>query len=247
MTIQRSLTQRSRIGRRAFMKLAGVGAGAAVLAACGPTSTVPPTASGPVTISFWTPGGSDVFCAGFDTIGANFTALQPNITVTKECNAGGVEDYNTVLQAAIAAGNPPDSTIIWTSPVTYAAVNGVEALDDMMAASQYSQLANWPPAVLASCQWKGKVYGLPVAAGSYGVFYNQEAFEAKGIPSARADFPKTWDEIRRLSAEFVQWDGDTLVSAGFIPWSDPVQINIWSALNGSQLYDSASGKYTIDS
>ena len=229
------------------MQLAGVGAGAAVLAACGPTSTVPPTASGPVTISFWTPGGSDVFCAGFDTIGANFTALEPNITITKECNAGGVDDYNTVLQAAIAAGNPPDSTIIWTSPVTYAAVNGVEALDDLMAASKYSQAANWPPAVLASCQWKGKTYGLPVAAGSYAMFYNQEAFEAKGIPSGRADFPKTWDEIRRLSAEFVQWDGDTLLSAGFIPWADPVQINIWSALNGSQLYDSASGKYTIDS
>ena len=249
MTTNRSLPRGPRFGRREFIKLAGFGAGAAALAACGPAGnpTAAPTAAGPVTISFWTPGGSDTFCAGFDTIGANFTKVEPGILVAKECNAGGVEDYNTVLQATIAAGNPPDSTIIWTSPVTYAAVNAVEPLDELMAGSKYSQVENWPPAVLASCQWQGKIYGLPVAAGSYGMFYNQEAFEAKGIPSGRADFPKTWDELKRLSAEFVQWDGDTLVSAGFLPWNDNVQLNIWSALNGSQLYDSASGKYTLDS
>jgi len=262
MTKQRNWTPSSRIGRREFIKLAGFGAGAAALAACGPAATTaaptaapttaaattaPTAAAGPVTISFWTPGGSDTFCKGFDTIGANFTKVEPSITVTKECNAGGVEDYDTVLQAAIAAGNPPDSTIIWTSPVAYAAVNAVEPLDDFMAGSKYSQKENWPASVLASCIWKDKVYGLPVAAGSYGMFYNQELLESKGIPSARADFPKTWDELKRLSAEFVQWDGDTLVSAGFLPWHDNVQLNIWSALNGSQLYDSAAGKYTIDS
>ena len=255
MTTQRNMFRSPRLDRRGFIKLAGFGAGAAALAACGPAgnATGAPTGGGPTaaagqtTVSFWTPGGSDTFCAGFDTIGANFSQIEPSILIAKECNAGGVEDYNTVLQAAIAAGNPPDSTIIWTSPVTYAAINGVEALDEFMAASKYSQVENWPEAVLASCRWQGKVYGLPVAAGSYGIFYNQEALEAKGIPSGRADFPKTWDELKRLSAEFVRWEGDTLVSAGFMPWNDSVLLNIWSALNGSQIYDSASGKYTIDS
>ena len=198
-------------------------------------------------ISFWTPGGSDTFCKGFDTIAENFMKVEPGIYVTKDCNSGGVADYDTVLQAAIAAGNPPDSTIIWTSPVAYAAVNAVEPLDDLMAASKYSKLANWPPAVLASCQWQGKTYGLPATAGTYGIFYNADAFAAKGIPTDRASFPKTWDDLKKLSAEFVKWDGDTLVSAGFMPWSDNVQLNIWSALNGSQLYDSATGKFTIDS
>ena len=165
MTKNRIWTPGSRIGRREFIKLAGFGAGAAALAACGPAATqvvsqlptattaaaattAPTAAAGPVTISFWTPGGSDTFCKGFDTIGANFTKVEPSITVTKECNAGGVEDYDTVLQAAIAAGNPPDSTIIWTSPVAYAAVNAVEPLDDFMAASKYSQKENWPASVL---------------------------------------------------------------------------------------------------
>ena len=209
-----------------------------------PTGTMAP---GQTAISFWTPGGSTVWCQGFDTIGANFTKVEPGIYVIKDCNSGGVADYNTVLQADIAAGNPPDSTIIWTSPVTYAAVNAVLPLDDLMAGSKYSLVANWPSAVLASCQWQGKTYGLPVTAGAYGIFYNADAFAAKGIPTDRASFPKTWDDLKKLSAEFVKWDGDTLVSAGFLPTTDPVILDIWSALNGSEFYDSAAGKYTIDS
>ena len=151
------------------------------------------------------------------------------------------------MQAAIAAGDPPDATILWTPPAAYAAVGAVEPIDDFLAGSKYSQLANWPPAVLGSCQWKGKTYGLPVTAGSYGIFYNQEMFAAKGIASDRASFPKTWDELKKLSAEFVKWDGDNLLSVGMLPFVDNVELSIWSALNGSQLYDGANTKYTIDS
>ncbi len=256
MTIRRRLSPRSSMPRREFLKMAGLGGGAAFLAACTPPTAAPSAATAAataeaaeaVTISFWTPGGSDVFCKGFDTIAANFMKVEPGIKVSGvQCFSASGDDYNQVLLADVAAGTPPDSTIIWTSPVTYAARNAVEPLDELMAASKYSQLANWSPGVLASCQWQGKVYGLPATAGTYAIYYNQEAFEAKGIPSGRADFPKTWDELKRLSAEFVQWDGDTLVSAGFMPWTDNVQLNIWSALNGSQLFDSASGKFTIDS
>ena len=89
---------------------------------------------------------------------------------------------------------------------------------------------------------------MPVAAGSYGIWYNQELFESKGIPTDRASFPKTWDEFRALSKEFTQWDGDRLVMAGFVPRPGDFQVTIavWSALNGGQLYDAANQKYTID-
>jgi multiple sugar transport system substrate-binding protein len=256
------------LSRRNLLRLAGAGAGAAFLAACAPAATptaapttAPATAApatavpaataastGPaVAIDFWTPGGSQPFCAGFDTVAADFMKAQPGITVNKVNCYSASGSYDDALQTQIAAGNPPDSTIIWTSPVVYAARGAALALDDLMASSKYSQLANWAPGVLASCQWKGKTYGLPATAGTYGIYYNADAFAAKGIPTDRASFPKTWDDFKKLSAEFVQWNGDTLVSAGFMPWTDPQQLNIWSALNGGQLFDSANQKYTIDS
>jgi multiple sugar transport system substrate-binding protein len=261
------------IDRRAFLRLLGAGGGAALLAACGaapeqsgvPTAAPQATLSGPpptaaqaaaptaaaagekIPVAFWTPGGSDVFCKGFGTIAQNYEQLHPNIDIGEvQCGTGNQDDYNQVLLARIAAGDPPDSTILWTSPIALGARGALEPLDDLMVTSQYSQIENWPPGVLASCQFQGKTYGLPATAGTYGIYYNQDWFEKKGIPSGREDFPKTWAELRQLSKEFTSWNGDKLETAGFIPWHDQVELAIWSALNGAQLYDSASNRYTID-
>jgi multiple sugar transport system substrate-binding protein len=100
---------------------------------------------------------------------------------------------------------------------------------------------------LASCQYQGKTYGLPATAGSYALYYNQEMFEAKGIPSSRDQFPKTWDELRALSKEFTHWNGDTLETAGFIPKVDAVEFAVWAALNGGKIYDTEAQKYEINS
>jgi multiple sugar transport system substrate-binding protein len=257
------------LDRRAFLRLLGAGGGAALLAACGasapqqaeaPTAAAQPTAAqGPaptaaaaatgerIPVSFWTPGGSDVFCQGFGTIAQNYEQLHPNIDIGEvQCGTGNQDDYNQVLLARIAAGDPPDSTILWTSPIALGARGALEPLDELMATSQYSQVDNWPAGVLASCQFQGKTYGLPATAGTYAIYYNQDWFDQKGIKSGRGDFPKTWAELRQLSKEFTSWNGDKLETAGFIPWHDAVELAIWSALNGSQLYDAVNNRYTID-
>ena len=79
------------------------------------------------------------------------------------------------------------------------------------------------------------------------MWFNQELFEAKGIASDRASFPKTWTEMRALSKEFTVWDGDTLTTAGFVPPRVPETMAIWSGLNGGMLYAEANLRYTLDS
>ncbi len=119
-------------------------------------------------------------------------------------------------------------------------------LDEMMAASRIP-VETWPAGLLASCQFRGQTFGLPVTAGVYTMWYNEELFESKGISSARADFPKTWADMRALSKEFTVWNGDRLEVAGFVPPRVPEAMAIWSALNGGQLFDGENLKYTIDS
>jgi len=159
----------------------------------------------------------------------------------------GQQNFQEVLLTRIAAGNPPDSTIVWNTPVELGVRGAMTVLDDFMKTSKYSGVENWPPAVLASCQFKGKTYGLPVTAGSYGIWYNQDWLQKYGITSPDK-FPKTWDDLRALSKQITQWKGNTLEKAGFIPFtiSPQVTIPIWSALNGSQIYDAQNAKYTID-
>lgn len=242
--------------RRRLIQAAGLGAGGALSAMAlggkiGGFNAA--SAQDSVTLTVWTPGGSPLFCQMQDDVANDYEAVNSAVKIDEvQCGVGTAGDFNQVLLAAIAAGNPPDTTLIWQTPVAFGARGVLQPLDDWMAASQYAKVENWPAGLLSTCQFEGVTYGLPVTAGIYGMWYNAELFDAKGIPSDRASFPKTWDDFKALSAEFVEWDGDTLKTAGFFPWglfwndnADPLPI--WSALNGSQLYDAANQKYTLDS
>ena len=257
------------VNRRDFLKLAGLSGGVAALAACG-TQDAPTTAPQPeegggeeeeqpvemekVALTFWTPGGSDQYCAGFQVIGENYMKENPNIIMNPtQCNPTG-ENYDEVLLANIAAGTPPDATIVWNSPVSYAVRGALEELDAAMGTSKNSSLENWSEGVLGSCQYQGKTYGMPAAAAPYAMYYNAGMFEEKGIPSGRDDFPKTWDELRMLSKEFTEWDGDLLKTAGFFPIGAPsdfygmaVEFVIWAYTNGGGVFDANNLKYTINS
>ena len=245
------------VSRRRFLQLMGMGGAAVVWSACGGSEEVAqttaaagtsPTTAAPVSLDFWLPGGSDPFCQGFRTVADAFAASGSGVTVEEVlCGVADDEDFNERLLANLAAGTPPDAVVIWSPPVVMASLGALEPLDDLMAASKNSKVENWPEGVLASCRWDGQIYGLPATASSYAIFYNEELLESKGIPSGRDDFPKTWDELKALSAEFVRWDGDTLVSAGMIPPYDAVEAAIWSATNGGVLYDAESRQVRLNS
>jgi multiple sugar transport system substrate-binding protein len=226
--------------------VAGTAAGAG-LAALGASRLAPALAQDTVNLQFWTPGGSAPFCDGFTEIGAAYEAIVGNVHIESVTCGVGDQNFNEMFLASIASGNPPDATIVWSSPIAYAVRGALEPLDEWMPDSRYSQVENWPESVLASCQIDGKTYGLPVAAGSYAMVYNQELFEEVGLPSGREEFPKTWDELREASAAITKWDGDNLTRMGMMPPRQAVEFPIWVATNGGQIYDAENGTYTLDS
>jgi len=267
--------RRNTLSRREFLRLTGAGGGSILLAACGAAPAAPvseatqapagaateapaavvteapaaPAAESPdkTVLTFWTPGGSDSFCQNFAVIAADYEKRNPNIDIAEVQCGTGDQAFNEVLLARIAAGNPPDATIIWDSPISLGARGSLEPLDGLMSTAEFAAKENWPAPVLASCVFGGKTYGLPVAAGTYAMWYNQEWFEKLGMKSERENFPKTWDDMRQMSKEFTRWEGDKLMSVGFIPWGDQYTLPIWAASNGGKIYDAASQKYMIDS
>ena len=250
-------TRRSRqgrgINRRGLLRAGLGGASALTMAGTGLTAsrfgaTAAPLAQDQVALPFWLPGGSPLFCETHTQIAADYSAENPGVVVEMQCGSDQ-EQFTERFLGSIAAGNPPEANVIWDTPVSFGVQGALRPIDDLMPTGEFTPVENWPPSVLASCQFGGQTYGLPFTAGSYAIWYNQEMMEAKGIPSDRASFPKTWDDFRAMSKEFTQWDGDRLVTAGFVPRPNDFQVTsaIWSALNGGQLYDAENQRYTIDS
>jgi multiple sugar transport system substrate-binding protein len=202
-------------------------------------------------LRYWLPGGSPLFCETHSAVADAFAATQEGVSFEQvQCGTAESNDFIQVLLGAIAARNPPDVTILWDTPVSLGVRGALEPLNARMVGSQYSMAENWPEGLLSSTQFGGETWGLPVTAGVFTFWYNPELLDEQGIPSGQDDLPKTWDEWRKLSAEFVEWDGDTLVKAGFLPFGfdyDPATMPIWSALNGGQIFDPEAVAYTIDS
>ena len=226
------------VSRRLFLCGTAATAGAMMLPA--------PVLAQTVALTEWLPGGSDLFCKIHTGLLSGFSekgGLGASETV---CGLGQNTEFSQALIGAITSGNPPDISMLWDSPVSLGAQGAFMPLDDMMKGSKIP-LETWPSGLLASCQFKGATYGLPVTAGVYTMWFNKEMFEAKGIPSDRASFPKTWDEMRKLSKEFTVWNGDKLEVAGIMPPRTTEPMAVWSALNGGKLYDAANLKYSLDS
>lgn len=227
------------LSRRGFLQ--GTAASAAAM------MTLPAFAQAKGEILLWLPGGSDLFCKIHTGLLSDWAAKNDGLTASQTvCGLGQDTAFNQALIGAITGGTPPDISMLWDAPVSLGTQGAFLALDEMMANSKIS-VDTWPGGLLASCQFKGQTFGLPVTAGLYSMWYNAELFESKGIKVDRDSFPKTWAEMRALSKEFTVWDGDTLQVTGFMPTRVPESLAIWSALNGGKLYDSANLKYTLDS
>jgi ABC-type glycerol-3-phosphate transport system substrate-binding protein len=234
---QRPFARPAGIGRRGFLATAAATGGLALLPRGARAQ------SGELTM--WTPGGSPIFCEMQDRLLQTWSAGNGVATATLQCGLGNADEYAQVLVGAIAGGNAPDLSILWDSPIALGARGAFTPLDEMMAGSRIAA-DTWPAGLLSSCQYKGQTFGLPVTAGLYGWFYNEEMFEAKGMPFDRGSLPKTWDEMRAMSKEFTVWNGDRLEVAGFMPPRDQVIAILYAGLNGSRFYDSANQRYTMD-
>ena len=212
-----------------------------------PTPTPMQAGNQPIKLNWWTAWPDSDSISRLNIMLAAFEQKYPDIGVNFMPGGPGGGDFNEILLTRIAAGTAPDAAVIWTPPVTFAARGSLDCIDDLMATAQYARPDQFYPRPLATCQWRGKTYGIPYSTSDYVIFYNVDWFKEKGLPTDRASFPATWDKMRELSASFTQWEGSDLKTAGFIPFLVTYWYPLWSAENGSQIFRAADEKYYINS
>jgi len=216
-----------------------------------PEPTEAPAAAEKITVEYWSawgPNHEDLLNCMADMC----EERHPEIDVHVVAGGPGGGDFHEVLLARISAGNPPDVTTIWTAPISFGLTGALMELDEFMNVAELAKPEGFFDASLKCCQFRGKTYALPHSNQAAAILYNGTWFDEMGVSSAPEDFPTTWDDLRALSAKFVQWDGETLTKGGFIPFMPNEYTNlwlleIWFQLNGGKSYDYDNVKYEINS
>ncbi len=183
----------------------------ALIAACSPATTPPPSsapgsqavtpssatspsavAHAPVTITVGVlrPGATQEAVDALNTQIAEFEAKYPWITVNPE-------EYNwtaPTFTAALAAGTLPDVfTIPFTDGKGLIAQHQIVNIDARVKALGYADKFN--PNVVVNGQDKdGAIWAVPIAAYGMSLTYNRTLFTQAGLDPSKP--PTTWDEIR---------------------------------------------------
>jgi ABC-type glycerol-3-phosphate transport system substrate-binding protein len=182
--------------RRNFLtRLAAGGAGAAVLAACGPGQGTGPGAGAPevkfgepVSVTFWH-HQTGVNAEALEEMVRRFNATNgKGITAKGEHQVGYTEIYQKAM-ASIQAGQPPELAVAYESMVAeYMKANAVVDLDDYASkgplAYSKESLNDIFPAYLESNrypQFNNKLLSFPFTKSLAVRYYNEDLFKSAGV------------------------------------------------------------------
>lgn len=118
----------------------------------------------------------------------------PDYTITLQLIPA--DNYAQKVQTMISSGTGPDIMEVAENVNVYSSKEQLIALDDYIAEAGLDLEAAFG-AVGRNYTYNGHTYGIPDRSGAIIMYYNRALFEAKGI-----------------SAPTIDWDWDTLVSAG---------------------------------
>lgn len=167
------------------------------------------------------------------------TGIDVEVTVIPE------SDYSSKLNQMAATGDDSiDVFILWENDlVNFAKSGGVVALDDYLSDSDINT-DDFIDTVSELSEGLDGTYGLPWGVAAEILYYNQDMFDAAGIPYPTNDW--SYDDFLAAAEALTQKDGDsTSVYGCALP-----NVQTWWAgigMAGDQIYDPASGEMVLGS
>jgi ABC-type glycerol-3-phosphate transport system substrate-binding protein len=133
---------------------------------------------------------------------AAFTAFTKSTGITLKRQEAPNADYAQKLASLIMSKKVPD--FFWCSNVEEQTLAAQGLLYDWSAYAKKNQgldMGKFSPGSLDSWYAKGKLYGIPTLANTYGVFYNKKLFDAAGVkvPAAGWTYDEMFSDAARLT------------------------------------------------
>ncbi len=167
-----------------------------------------------IVIEFWT--HEDTNRAELeDRYAREFMASHPEveIRITRQSSTKLIE----LVQTAFAAGEGPTIFNLSVNDEYPYIANGRVAPMDYEAAG-FRDRADVEDAYLegmiSPVVYNGEVYGLPLELTNWCIFINKKVFRDAGLDPEK-DYPKTWEDVIRISEQIVKRDGNILTRRGF--------------------------------
>lgn len=170
-----------------------------LLAACGGEAA-------PKTVTFMVfgdPAERDAYLSLVDA----FHERQDDVRV-QVTHIPSMRDYRTRLATEFAAGAPPDISLMnFRRYGSFAANDLLYPLGPWLRQSELIEPEDFYPITIEPFIWHGEIMCIPQNISSLVVYYNQDMFDAAGVPYPADDW--TWDDFVATARALTQdFDGD---------------------------------------
>jgi multiple sugar transport system substrate-binding protein len=227
------------VSRREFLKGAAIGGAGLAVAACAPpaaapqpaapsaateapaAATAPPAAAEKVEIEVWT-GWTEAMAQNIEQILDGYNKSQDKV-VAKHVVVPEAMDQK--LLAAVSAGNPPGTAVVFGANIAYqlAAQKAILPLDEIGKPEQVDTLKKWMlPAIWDLGIYQGKFYYASMWNQCMGVFVNTKMCAEKGVDPAKP--PATLEELDDIYDKLTTYDanGNINVLGGDFTWDSMI-------------------------
>jgi multiple sugar transport system substrate-binding protein len=135
-----------------------------------------------------------------------FNENNPGIKVSIEPNPGGLDANLQKWQTMLAAGTPPDVTLMRPHfHSSFAARGAFLQIDELLSAEKDLSADSFWPQTIKRLSYDGKRWGLPAEIWFAFQFLNLDLFAKVGIEPPTADW--TWEDYRELAIKLTQGEG----------------------------------------
>lgn len=226
------------LNRRRLLASAAAGLAATSLGHLAPIAEAAQDA--PITLRLW---DNDTFASlaeDLDEIMRGYEQVNPNVKI----EFAHAQDLTKTL-TAISSGAGPDIVWLWdgSGPLgSWAESGAIQPLDAFIGSSGYD-LDQLQAAALETVTYKGQVYGLPLVADTYWLWWNKAALTEVGLDPDQA--PTTMDELWRYAEQLTIRDGDRIERLGMNLPDGFDAYQVWAYAFGARFFDPETNQLTI--
>ncbi len=212
----------------------------------GPTTSGAGTTSAELTLYTWTEAGE---AEANRVLIEEFEQANPGVSVELQ-NEAGSQGAMAKLQTLISGNEAPDVVSLHGAfYIPLASKGALLDIEPFIEQSPDISLDDFDPRLVELCRYDGKLYSLPRYTSVYNLFYNEDLFDAAGVPYPTDQEPWDWDAYLSTAKKLTRdTDGDGKTDT----WGCAIdfwgaRIYPWLWANGADIFSQDRKRCILDS